>query len=205
MHNFLYLATNELFTPLALKMRGVDPENIEAVRKAGYTLVYYEHPEYDKRTHKIEPKAALTPKGEDFIQEFDIVPLSEEELARALEQAKAEKLQSVNGTCDALMKELVATYPDMEVSTFYKQEEEARAILAGETPKTNMLVVLAAERGIEVHELAQRVIAKSEGFAAATGFYMGQRQKMEDEIDAAQNVAELDAIDTQFKPLPAGE
>lgn len=205
MHNFLYLATNELFTPLALKMRGVNPDDIDGVRKAGYTLVYYEYPQYDQRTHKIEPKSALTPKGEDFVQEFDIVPLSEEELARALEQAKSEKLQSVNGTCDSLMKELVATYPDMEVSTFYKQEEEARAILAGETPKTDMLQMLALERGIPLEELARRVVAKSEGFAAATGYFMGQRQKMEDEIDAAKNVAELDAIDTQFKPLPSAE
>lgn len=205
MHNFLFISANELFTPLALKMRGIDPENTPAVRKAGYTLVYYDYPQYDQRTHKIEPKANLTPKGEDYVQEFDVVTLSDEELARALKQVKAEKLQSVNRTCDGLMKELVATYPDMEVSTFYKQEEEARVILAGETPKTNMLQMLAVERGIPLEELAQRVVAKAEGFAAATGYFMGQRQKKEDEIDAAKNVAELDAIDTQFKPLPSAE
>lgn len=199
MHNFLFISTNELFTSLALKMRGVDPDNIPAARKAGYTLVYYEYPQYDKRTHKIEPKANLTPKGEAFVQEFDIVPLSDKELARALEQAKAEKLQSVNGTCDSLMKELVATYPDMEVSTFYKQEEEARAIVSGVEPGTNMLASIAAARGVDMKVLAERVIAHAEAFAIASGNIMGQRQKMEDVIYAAKNVAELDAIDTTFK------
>lgn len=202
MHNFFYRPTNELFTPLALKMRGVDPDDIPGVRRAGYVLVIYDYPEFDQRTHYMEPKSSLTPKGEDFVQEFVVKPLSPEDLARALEQAKVEKLQSVSSTCDNLMKELVATYPDMEVSTFYKQEEEARAILAGEVPSTAMLAALAHERGIDIMELARRVIAKSEGFAFATGYFMGQRQKIEDKIDAAPDVATLDAIDIQFKPLP---
>lgn len=199
MFNFLHIESNQLFTPIAIKMRGVDPDNIESARKAGYTLVHYEYPQYDNRTHKTEPKANLTPKGEDFVQEFDIVPLPDEELARVLEQAKTEKLQSVNGTCDSLMKELVATYPDMEVSTFYKQEEEARAIASGAEPSTNMLTSIAAVRGVDVKVLAERVIAHAEAFAIASGNIMGQRQKIEDAIDAAKNVAELDAIDITFK------
>ena len=205
MTNFIYLPTKEIFTAKGLEMRGVNPNDIELVRRAGYALVEYVYPQYDNRTHYLVPKAELTPKGQDFVQEFDVLPLSEEELARALEQAKHDKLTSVNGNCETLMEQLVDTYPQMEVSTFYKQEEEARDIIAGATPKTNMLAALAAERGIEIHELATRVIAKADAFAVATGYFMGQRQKMEDEIDAAQNVAELDAIDTNFKPLPSVE
>lgn len=192
--NFIHLSTNQIFTPTTLKMRGINPDNLEGVRLAGYSLVTYEYPTYDRRTHKIEPRIDLIPNGKDFIQQFNVISLSEEELSKELERAKSEKLEKVNSIFNNKMKSLVSSYPEMEIATFYKQEEEARLIINNEEPKTNMLASLAEQRGIELKDLAQKIINKSNEFATASGYVLGQRQKIEDQINSANNVAELDAI-----------
>lgn len=43
-------------------------------------------------------------------------------------------------------------------------------------------------------ELARRVIAKADAFAVSSGYLTGQRQRMEDLLDEAQNLAEVQNI-----------
>lgn len=110
------------------------------------------------------------------------------------EEAKAAKLAEINMAADKTIAALTATYPDQEISTFYKQEAEARAYTADPTAPTPLLSALAKARGIDMDELVKRVIAKADAFAAASGYIIGQRQALEDQLDACRTVKEVQNI-----------
>ena len=89
---------------------------------------------------------------------------------------------------------LTGTYPDREIRTFDKQESEARAYAADATASTPLLSALAQARGIPLSELVERVLAKADAFAVASGSIIGQRQKLEDRLDACTTLEEVQGI-----------
>lgn len=115
-----------------------------------------------------------------------------------LDNAKAEKLAEINEGYEAVVRQLMPTYPDSERLTFDKQESEARAWQADNGAATPLLDALAAGRQMDKAELVQRVIAKADAFSAATGMLTGQRQRLEDALDAAKNLAEVRAIEVAY-------
>lgn len=120
----------------------------------------------------------------------DPVPTPEELLA----DAKTAKLAEINTACQRTLESLTPTYPERELTTFDKQETEARAYLADATASTPLLSALAAARGIELADLVGRVIAKADAFASASGYIIGQRQALEDQLDAAETVEAVQGI-----------
>lgn len=110
------------------------------------------------------------------------------------EEAKAAKLSEINKAADKIMAALISTYPDREISTFDKQEAEARAYMADPTAPTPLLSALAKARGLSMDELVKRVIAKADTFAAASGYIIGQRQALEDQLDACKTLEEVQSI-----------
>ena len=121
-----------------------------------------------------------------------------------LEEMKTDKLSEINAAADVAISVLTATYPDREISTFDKQEAEARAYAADPTASTPLLSALAQARGIELPELARRVIAKADAFAVASGSIIGQRQALEDRLDTCTTVEEVRAITVNIS-VPGGE
>lgn len=121
-----------------------------------------------------------------------------ESVALTLEEAKAYKLQEINMACDTILGQLTNTYPEQETATFYKQEQEARAYIADPTSPTPLLSALAQGRGIELVDLVQRVLAKADAFAVASGSIIGQRQGFEDQLDRCTTVEEVAAIVLKF-------
>lgn len=115
-----------------------------------------------------------------------------------LEEVKAAKLAEINAKCQRMLEFLTPTYPERELMTFDKQESEARAYLADATASTPLLSALAAARGIELADLVQRVIAKADAFAAASGTIIGRRQALEDRLDAAQTVDGVQSISVSY-------
>lgn len=109
-------------------------------------------------------------------------------------EAKAAKLSEINKAADKIMAALVSTYPDREISTFDKQEAEARAYMADPTAPTPLLSALAKARGLSMDELVKRVIAKADAFAAASGYIIGQRQALEDQLDTCKTLEEVQSI-----------
>lgn len=112
----------------------------------------------------------------------------------ALDHAKAVKMQEINDGYERAIAALTPTYPDTERLTFDKQESEARALEANADAETPLLTALAAGRHIDKTELARRVIAKADAFAVASGYLTGQRQRMEDLLDKAQSLADVQNI-----------
>lgn len=109
-------------------------------------------------------------------------------------EAKAAKLSEINKAADKIMAALISTYPDREISTFDKQEAEARAYMADPTAPTPLLSALAKARGLSMDELVERVITKADAFAAASGYIIGQRQALEDQLDACKTLEEVQSI-----------
>lgn len=118
-----------------------------------------------------------------------------------LDEAKAAKLEEINAAADSAIAMLTATYPNREIATFDKQEAEARAYAADATASTPLLSALAEARGIDLPELVRRVIAKADAFAVASGSIIGQRQALEDRLDEAQTVEDVQAITVNISML----
>lgn len=117
-----------------------------------------------------------------------------------LDEAKAAKLSEINKAADKIMAALISTYPDREISTFDKQEAEARAYMADPEAPTPLLSALAKARGISMDELVKRVIAKADAFAAASGYIIGQRQALEDQLDTCKTLEEVQSIVIIYPP-----
>lgn len=111
-----------------------------------------------------------------------------------LEEVKAAKLSEINAAADRAIATLTATYPDRELATFDKQESEARAYAADPTAPTPLLSALAKARGLSMDDLVKRVLIKADTFAAASGYIIGQRQALEDRLDACKMLEEVRSI-----------
>ena len=122
-----------------------------------------------------------------------------------LEEMKAAKLSEINAAADRAIATLTATYPDREISTFDKQESEARAYAADPTASTPLLSALAQARGISLPDLVERVLAKADAFAVASGFIIGQRQALEDRLDACTTLEEVQGITVNISMPGGGE
>lgn len=120
-----------------------------------------------------------------------------------LENAKKLKLAEINDACETAMQALTATYPDTERLTFDQQKAEALAYQADNNADCPMLRPLAEARGMSMDELCGRVLAKAAAFSAAVGRLMGERQRMEDALDACGNVAEVEAVSVAFSAFSA--
>lgn len=122
-----------------------------------------------------------------------------------LDEAKAAKLSEINAVADRAIATLTATYPDREISTFDKQESEARAYAADATASTPLLSALAQARGIPLSDLVGRVLAKADVFAVASGSIIGQRQALEDRLDACTTLEEVQGITVSITMPGGGE
>ena len=116
-----------------------------------------------------------------------------------LEKAKSAKLSAINTACDGILNTAVNTYPQTEVLTFDQQAAEADKYLStGDEADAPLLAALAAGRGITLDELVQRVKAKTTAFTALSGSIIGQRQALEDRLDACETVEEVQLIPVNF-------
>jgi len=131
-------------------------------------------------------KAIIEDKGEWY----EVVALPEQ----TLEEAKSAKLAEINGACDSILKTAVKTYPDTEVMTFDQQVREAQSYMADPASPVSLLASLASARGIELADLAARVMAKHQVFSALSGAVIGQRQALEDQLDACTSLEEVNAL-----------
>ena len=112
----------------------------------------------------------------------------------SLEAAKAQKLAEINAGCDAILKQAVSGYPETEQQTFYKQDAESAAYLENPETETPFLTILAAARGIDLATMVTKVRAKTDAFSRLSAFICGQRQAMEDALDACASVEEVEAL-----------
>ena len=121
---------------------------------------------------------------EDRGEYYEIVALPQTP-EPTLDEVKAEKLAEINAACDRILSDAASTYPETEILTFDQQTAEAKAYLAsGHAEDVPLLFAMAQERGLPLDELAKRVIAKHQAFSLLSGTVIGQRQALEDRLNA---------------------
>lgn len=112
-----------------------------------------------------------------------------------LTELKAIKLQQVNVAAESVIDPIISQYPRYEIDSWQKQVAEAHAFIADNTAITPWLDSAVSMRpGKTKAELANRILQKEAAFGAISGYVSGQRQALEDAIDAAADRATLDAI-----------
>lgn len=117
-----------------------------------------------------------------------------------LEDVADAAMDRINAGYTRTMATILVEYPDAETLSFDKQEREARnwsewQESGGTEPATPYLDAMLAERPIGKAELAGRIITKADAFVAAHGNATGRRQRLEDEIKAARQAEDRDALE----------
>ena len=77
---------------------------------------------------------------------------------------------------------LTSGVPSSEISTWTKQESEARIWLADNSANTPLLDAMCAAREVDKEYLVNKIIEKADAYAVAIGTLTGIRQKQEDEL-----------------------
>jgi len=155
----------------------------------------------------------VTIEGGFAIIDPPVVPDPEPEPVEppTLEQIKAAKLAEINEAAESEIAVLSGkhTYPPTEVDTWPTQQAEAAAwFAADEADRVASLVpwcaTAAAARGLDLGEFMVRVQAKVEAFMQISALIFGHRQGLEDQIVAATDEADLNAIEW-VDPIQLGE
>lgn len=109
-------------------------------------------------------------------------------------ELKQSKRREINSAFERAMQQIVGSYPANEVSSWAKQETEARAYQANNAAATPLLDALASSRSVNKAELVTRIIAKADSFAGISGTLIGRRQGLEDDLDALSKAATAEDI-----------
>lgn len=104
------------------------------------------------------------------------------------------KRKEINRAFENSMLQIVGSIPTDEVSSWGKQEAEARAYLANNTALTPLIDAMASARSVPKAELVSRIIAKADLFAHVSGTFIGRRQGLEDDLDALPEDTTPEAI-----------
>lgn len=203
----LSIISEQLFRSKYKNVSFPSPLTDEILAPFGYAVLnMITPPAYDWWTHRLVEGTPEQREGKWYqTWVLESVTHTPEEEAERLAEAKSTKLSEINTVTDATIAVLTETYPDREIATFDKQESEARAYAADAMTSTPFLSALAQARGISLADLVGRVLAKANAFAVASGSIIGQRQALEDRLDACTTVEEVQGITVNISMPGGGE
>ena len=91
-------------------------------------------------------------------------------------------LKDINKEYEDAVRSLTIDTPDSEISTWTKQESEARAYLLDSNASTPFIDAICLAREVDKSYLVGKIIEKADAYAIAVGKLTGIRQKQEKEI-----------------------
>lgn len=91
-------------------------------------------------------------------------------------------LNKANADFEAAVSDLTSFTPTSEISTWTKQESEARAYLLDSNASTPFIDAICLAREVDKSYLVGKIIEKADAYATAVGTLTGVRQKLEKEI-----------------------
>lgn len=138
----------------------------------------------------------ITDKPEGFVKPKRVngAWVEGEDASVLFERAVKAKLGEINAAYEQEMSAIKAGYPLSEVLSWDKQEAEARAYQADSNAATPFIDALATERGMAKAELVSRIMAKVDMYEQTVGMLTGKRQRLEDQVLAAQTVEGVSAV-----------
>ena len=104
------------------------------------------------------------------------------EVVKTERNDKSYLLNKVNADFETAISSLTSSIPTSEISTWTKQESEARAYLLDSNASTPFMDAICTSRGVDKSYLVAKIIEKSDAYAVAVGALTGVRQKLEKEI-----------------------
>lgn len=148
----------------------------------------------------INGKLVNIPKPSEF-HEWNGVEwvISKEKQAELFTDRKDKLLDKLANKVDKIKSDLLVSYPQTEIESFYRQEKEALAWQADKNTDAPMLKQIARIRNIPFDVLVQKVLAKSGQFALAIGVIIGQRQAFEDRLLALKTPEELTSLEKEIE------
>jgi len=108
-----------------------------------------------------------------------------------IEEVRATQLGKINVAFAKAASAVIAGYPEAERLTWPIQQTEAMAWAADNEAPTPYLDGLAAARGIEPADMRQITLAQVQGFQIASQQLVGTRQRLRDEINAAETIDDV--------------
>lgn len=114
-----------------------------------------------------------------------------------LEVAKAHKMEEIRNTVNSKMNELKKNFSNAEVETWTKQENGAKLLIENpESTEADAIWVksLAEARGISLDAMIEKITAAVTVVNTAAYQVIGQQQKLEDLVNAAETVDEVYSI-----------
>ncbi|WP_067586382.1 hypothetical protein [Endozoicomonas ascidiicola] len=112
----------------------------------------------------------------------------------SLAEAKHHKLTEINEWADCELCFITDEYPETEIKSWDKQEAEARKLLADSHSHAPLLNAIARQRHINLITLAEKVVIKADAFAELSGSVFGRRQLLEDQVNTATTIKDVEAI-----------
>lgn len=88
-------------------------------------------------------------------------------------------LEKINQEFTSSVNNLTSSIPSSEISTWVKQESEARAWLIDNNVSTPLVDAICTSRGVDKAYLVNKIIEKADAYAIAIGTLTGERQKQE--------------------------
>lgn len=88
-------------------------------------------------------------------------------------------LSKINTDYENAVSQLISSVPNSEISTWTKQESEARSWLVDNTVSTPLIDAICLARQVEKAYLVNKIIEKADAYATAIGALVGERQKQE--------------------------
>lgn len=116
----------------------------------------------------------------------------------SLSDLKGAKLAEINAACDAALDAFQTTYPAGEVQSWDQQVAEAQALHADAEASAPLVRAIAAARGLDLAELCVRITANATAWATMAGQVIGQRQALEDQLEAAASPADVAALNVNI-------
>lgn len=117
-----------------------------------------------------------------------------------LEIAKARKLEEIRNVVNSKMNELKKNFSNAEVETWTKQENGAKLLIENpESTEADAIWVksLAEARGISLDAMIEKITVAVTVVNTAAYQIIGQQQKLEDLVNAAETVDEVYSISFQ--------
>lgn len=122
-------------------------------------------------------------------------------------RAVAAKRAEIWGAGDVILAQVKTNFTGAEIEAWPKQEQGAKDIQAGNTDTDSAKFVerMASQRGMETETLVTKIMGHVETYAALSATVIGEQQRLDDLIKAAETQADLDAIVWTLNPLETEE
>lgn len=112
-----------------------------------------------------------------------------------VDDAARSKRREINAAADAALASITTQYPRAEIDSWQIQLAEANAYTADQAASTPFIDGLVARRqGVDKPTLVSRILANAAAWSGLSSDVFGQRQALDDLVDAAATVEAVEAI-----------